>query len=79
VQELLRGHAEDRFRVVSLRGSVAVPFGRFDGDVLVTREWTPLEPGVVDRKHYVRGIGLVSERSVRGPHETGELVAVAHR
>jgi hypothetical protein len=77
-QEFLRGHAEDHFQVVSLDAHVAVPFGTFD-HALRTREWTPLEPGVVDRKDYVRGIGEVTERTVRGGSEQLELVRVVHR
>src|SRR3954453_14331129 len=57
-QEFLRGHAEDHFKVMSLAARVAVPYGTFD-HALRTREWTPLEPGVIDRKDYVRGIGEV--------------------
>lgn len=75
-QEHLPGHAEDRFRVVSLRGTIRLSIGTFR-HVLVTREWTPLERGVVDRKRYVRGIGLVSEGSIRGPREGARLVALA--
>jgi hypothetical protein len=74
-QEDYPGHAEDRFRVVSLRGFARLPLGTFR-HALVTREWTPLEPGVVDRKRYVRGIGLVSEQSVRGRRETARLVSI---
>jgi hypothetical protein len=54
-QEYYKGHAEDHFRVVSLKG-----------DMLVTREWTPLEPDVVDFKTYKRGVGTVKERSADG-------------
>jgi hypothetical protein len=64
-QEFYKGHAEDRFRVVGKRG----PF-------LKTREWTPLEPGVIDAKHYVRGVGTVRESAVKGGDEHLELVAL---
>jgi hypothetical protein len=74
-QEFLRGHAEDRFQVLSLDAHVTVPFGTFD-HALRTREWTPLEPGVVDRKDYVRGIGEVAERTVRGGNEQLGLVRI---
>lgn len=77
-QEFYEGHAEDRFRVVSLHSSVKVPYVS-SHDALQTREWTRLEPGVVDAKYYVRGIGQVSEGSVKGPKETGKLVSVKHR
>lgn len=33
---------------------------------LLTKEWTPLEPGVLDHKLYVRGVGMVLEQSVKG-------------
>ena len=74
-QELYRGHAEDHFRVVSLDAHVVVPFGTFD-DALRTREWTPLERGVIGAKLYARGVGQVAELTVRGGDEHLELVRV---
>src|SRR5215217_4566886 len=50
-QEYSKGVAEDKARVVSLNGSVEVPYGKYDR-VLVTEEFTPLEPGVVERQYY---------------------------
>jgi hypothetical protein len=76
-QELYRGHAEDHFQVVSVDAHVVVPYGTFD-HALRTREWTPLEPGVIDAKHYVRGIGQVAEQSLRGGDERGLLVRIVH-
>jgi hypothetical protein len=46
---------------------------------LLTEEWTPLEPGRIDHKYYVRGIGEVSEETFKGPLETSKLVSVSHR
>ena len=43
---------------------------------LLTKEWTPLEPGVVDHKLYVRGIGTALEQTVKGGDERLELVSV---
>jgi hypothetical protein len=34
--------------------------------VLVTEDWTPLEPDIAERKFYAPGVGLVMERQVRG-------------
>jgi len=34
-----------------------------------------LEPGTLDQKIYVRGIGTVKETSLKGPVERNELVA----
>ena len=42
---------------------------------MLTKEWTPLEPGMVDHKLYVRGIGLVDERTIRGGDERNALVS----
>jgi hypothetical protein len=75
-QERFPGHAEDMFRVLG-RVEVTVPSGRYR-HALRTREWTRLEPGVVDHKFYVRGLGMVAERSARGPREHAELIAVTH-
>jgi hypothetical protein len=74
-QEFLRGHAEDHFRVLSLHASVRVPFARFRRTALKTKEWTPLEPAVIDHKFYVRGIGMVAEVTAKGPREENRLVS----
>lgn len=74
-QEFYRGKAEDHFRVISLGARAPVPAGRFP-HALETRKWTPLEPGVVDRKLYVPGLGEVSEETLKGPLETSRLVSV---
>lgn len=75
VQELYKGHAEDRFRVLDLTASVRTP-AVASKRALLTREWTPLEPGAVDHKLYVRGIGTVLEQAVKGGDERNELVRV---
>jgi hypothetical protein len=75
VQELYTGHAEDHFQVISLAAYVKVPYGSFR-NVLQTKEWTPLEPAVIDSKYYVQGIGEVREASVKGPLEELALVKV---
>ena len=73
-QEFYKGHAEDHFRVLSLDAKVKVP-GAASTRALLTEEWTPLEPGVLDHKLYIRGIGNVLEQSVKGPNERNELVS----
>ena len=77
-QEHYPGHAEDRFRVVSLHATVRVPYGTFRRRALMTREWTPLEPGVRDGKWYIKGIGEVRESTLKGPREDAALVRL-HR
>ena len=60
--------------MLSLHSAVRVPYGS-SRNVLLTREWTPLEPGVIDHKYYVRGIGTVLEQTVKGGDERNELVS----
>ena len=74
-QEYLKGHAEDHFRVVSLNATVNAP-ALSSRHALLTEEWTPLEPGVLDHKLYVRGVGTVLEQTVRGGRERNALVSV---
>jgi len=66
VQEHYKGQAEDHFRVLGYLGTNA----------LLVEEWTPLEPGVLDHKMYVRGTGTALERTVKGGDELNELIAV---
>jgi hypothetical protein len=73
-QEFSKGEAEDHFKVLDLNASVSVPFVS-SKHALRTREWTPLEPAVVDNKYYVRGIGTVREIAVKGPLEKLRLVS----
>jgi len=74
-QEYYKGHAEDHFAVVSLHARVSVPYVSSSRAVL-TKEWTPLEPGTLDHKYYVRGIGTVKEVTVKGPLERDVLLSV---
>jgi hypothetical protein len=78
-QESYRGHAEDHFRVLSRRATISVPFGSYSREALMTREWTPIEPGVRDAKWYVRGIGEVAEVTLKGGSERLELVSFRRR
>ena len=47
--------AQDLFRITSVTG-----------DMVTTREWTPLEPGLVTKKVYESGTGQVLEDTVKG-------------
>ena len=74
-QELAPGVAEDMAKVLSLHKSKCVPYGCFD-DVLLTKEWSPLKPGVVERKYYAEDVGLILAVMVKGGHERIELVQI---
>ncbi|MGW6195594.1 hypothetical protein ACWF0M_05560 [Kribbella sp. NPDC055110] len=74
-QEWFAGEAEDVFRVVDRSARIRVPYGSFR-HALRTEEKTALEPGVLDNKYYVAGIGEVFEGSVKGPREVLRLVEI---
>lgn len=73
-QEYYKGHAEDQFQVLKLNAAVTAPSGSYPRSLL-TQETTPLEPGVVDHKYYVRGVGQVKEVTAKGPRELAALVS----
>jgi hypothetical protein len=64
-QEAFKGEAEDHFRILDLAASVTTP-AVSSKNAMLTEETTPLEPGHVDHKYYVQGIGTVSEQQVAG-------------
>jgi hypothetical protein len=74
-QEWYSGQAEDTFSVLKLATPVTVPYGSFQ-NALQTEETTALEPGVLDNKFYVQGIGQVEEVSLKGPVEKLELTTI---
>jgi hypothetical protein len=73
-QEYLEGQAADHFQVLRLGTQVAVPYGS-SSRALLTKEWTPLEPGVLDHKYYLSGVGTVLEKTVHGGTEVNQLVS----
>ena len=74
-QELAPGVAEDMATVLALNRTVKVPYGTFTG-CLETKDFSPLDPSVVEHKFYARGIGFVRSVMVKGGKETLELVAI---
>jgi hypothetical protein len=74
-QEYHKGDAEDMAAVTAKSGSLTVPFGTYD-QIIVTEEWTPLEPDVRERKTYARGVGLLESRQIKGGDELVQLTDV---
>ena len=74
-QEFYRGEAEDQAKVTQVDASICVEYGCFD-NVLVTREWSRLEPGVVELKYYAEGVGFIYGEMVKGGQEFTELVRI---
>ncbi|WP_156028217.1 hypothetical protein [Candidatus Solirubrobacter pratensis] len=74
-QEYYPGHAQDRYRILNQHTEVHTPAASSRQAMLI-REITPLEPGVVDHKIYMRGIGTVREETVKGGNERYQLVSI---
>lgn len=72
-QEYYQGEAEDMAKIVSLDESASTASGDYE-NCLMTKEWTPLEPGFSEHKYYAPGIGMVLEVVVEGGEGTMELV-----
>jgi hypothetical protein len=76
-QERYDGRAEDRATVLSLGMRARVPYGFFD-HLLTTKEWTPLEPRVLEHKFYAPGVGPVLAITVSGGSGREELLSFHH-
>ena len=63
-QEIAPEVAMDRAEIVSLTESFKTPAGEFSGCLKVL-ETSPLEPEARDLKIYARGIGLISDSSLK--------------
>jgi hypothetical protein len=72
-QEYYKGQAEDHFKVIGLFDDLTDAGTK---NALLTEETTPLEPGTIDHKLYVRGIGTVLEQTQKGGDERDELISV---
>lgn len=77
-QEYLPGEAEDMARVLTVNEALRVPFGSYV-QVVVTRDWSPLDPGVAEHKHYAPGIGLIREEAVEGESYRVDLIVMSKR
>ncbi|MDJ0572017.1 MAG: hypothetical protein QNJ53_23630 [Pleurocapsa sp. MO_192.B19] len=80
-QEFAPGIAEDEAEVVSLDESVSIDFGDFD-NVLQTREFTQLEPGVFEFNYYAPGVGqILTEEGITEaggePELSPELIGIS--
>jgi hypothetical protein len=71
-QEFYPGQAEDMAEVTAVGASRTVARGDY-GDVVVIKEWNPLEPDVIEQKYYAPGIGVIAEETLAGGDDRSEL------
>jgi hypothetical protein len=72
-QEYYAGEAEDQAAVLSTDEQLEVPAGHFE-PALLTKDFTPLEPDVLEYKLYARGVGPVLVLGVSGGSTREELI-----
>ncbi len=73
-QEYLAGEAEDNAAILSLDEQAEVPFGHFDGAILI-KEFTPVTPDALEYKLYAKGIGEVMAIAVSGGDDREDLLS----
>jgi hypothetical protein len=72
-QEYLAGEAEDAAEVLSVAEQAQVPAGHFV-DVVLTKDFTPIAPRVLEYKLYAPGVGPVLVFGVSGGSDQERLV-----
>jgi hypothetical protein len=72
-QEYDAGEAEDMGEIIEVGARKTIGLGTYE-DVVVTEDWTPLEPDVVENKWYAPGVGNIYEIHTQGPPGRVELV-----
>jgi hypothetical protein len=77
-QEYYEGEAEDKGKILSLDEQAEVPYGHFT-NVLLTKDFTPLEPKVLEYKLYAKGVGPVLVLGVSGGTDREELLRFTRR
>jgi hypothetical protein len=77
-EEYSKGVAEDQSRVLALDGQAEVPAGHYK-DVLMTEDFSPIEPKVSEIKFYAQGSGqAVLAVDVSGGSDMEQLVKYTH-
>jgi len=77
-QEFLPGTAEDQAQVINTNSKVSVPYGTFS-NCIQTKEFTNLEPGVVEYKYYAANVGLLKTEMTSGGNEFEALISITHQ
>jgi hypothetical protein len=72
-EEYYDGEAEDAAEVLSIDEQAQVRYGHFR-NVLLTKNYTPLEPRVLEYKLYAKGVGVVLALGISGGNDREELL-----
>ena len=71
-QEFAKGAAEDKGTILSSNEKLCVPYGCFS-NLLKTKDFSPLEPDIVENKYYAQNIGEIKAISVKGESDVETL------
>lgn len=75
-QEFLKGEAEDMGQVLSVSESVRIGLASYE-NCLQTKDWTPLEPDILEHKFYSKEAGnVILEKKIAGESGQIELVEI---
>jgi hypothetical protein len=75
-QEYSKGIAQDMAAVLSLTANLCVPYNCYFGNVLETRDFSPIEPGSAEHKWYALGVGTLKTQAIQGGTDQIQLVAI---
>jgi hypothetical protein len=73
-EEYYKGHAEDGASIIGTDALAKVPYGRFEHGVQ-TRNFSGIEPDVIEEKIYAKDVGVVLEITVSGGSDRDELLS----
>jgi hypothetical protein len=73
-EEYYKGHAEDGASIIGTDALAKVPYGRYTGGIQ-TRNFSGIEPNVIEEKIYAKGVGVVLEITVSGGSDRDELLS----
>jgi hypothetical protein len=76
-QEYLPDVAEDKAEVLSVVELATVPYGTFT-DCVMTKDYSDIEPDVVEHKYFAPGVGQVRTVTVQGGTEEEVLVDITN-
>ena len=74
-QEFSLNNAEDAAKVLTLTGSATVPAASCNGNCLITREFSPIIPSLLEDKYFAPGVGFILETKP-GTTDRLELVEI---
>jgi hypothetical protein len=76
-QEYRKGEAQDLAQIEKVGAGPQTVKGKTYRNLLVTKEWNPLEPTIIEEKTYAPGVGIILETKEAGGTGRDELVSMS--